>query len=228
VIHYHGTPITPRATLYELAGRNFCVSFANPRDTKVVHEIGQSVMLDNGAFTIWKQGGVPDWGAWADWVMPWLDYPTTWCVLPDVIDGSEEENDRLMRRFWNIPGAPVWHLHESLDRLKRLCDYTNRVCFGSSGAYATVGSDAWHRRIEEAFNAISDPAGRVNNWIHMLRGMSLSGSHYPFASVDSTDIARNHSQRTWTVAGRAHYWDSQQCPGRWNRTVTQPELEEVA
>jgi hypothetical protein len=87
VIHYHGTPITPRATLYELAGRNFCVSFANPRDTKVVHEIGQSVMLDNGAFTIWKQGGVPDWGAWADWVMPWLDYPTTWCVLPDVIDG---------------------------------------------------------------------------------------------------------------------------------------------
>jgi hypothetical protein len=58
-----------------------------------------------------------------------------------------------MRVFWGIPGAPVWHLHESLDRLRRLCDYTNRVCFGSSGAYAT-------RRVEEAFNAISDPAGR--------------------------------------------------------------------
>jgi hypothetical protein len=227
-MHYHGTPITPRATLLELAGRNFCVSFAEPRDVTVVHQIGQSVMLDNGAFTIWKQGGTPDWDAWASWVEPWLDYSTTWVVLPDVIDGTEEENDRLMRVFWNIPGAPVWHLHESLDRLKRLCDYTNRVCFGSSGAYATVGSDAWHRRIEEAFNAISDPAGRVNNWIHMLRGMSLSGSHYPFSSVDSTDIARNHSQRTWTVDGRARYWDSQQTPGRWVRASVQSSLEEVA
>lgn len=47
-IHYHGTPITPRAVLDTLAGRHFCVSFAAPADVKHCHAIGQSVMLDNG------------------------------------------------------------------------------------------------------------------------------------------------------------------------------------
>ena len=42
VIHYHGTPITPRESLLELAGRSFCVSFAHPRDVRTCHEIGQS------------------------------------------------------------------------------------------------------------------------------------------------------------------------------------------
>lgn len=230
VIHYHGTPITPREKLYELAGRNFCVSFSDPRDVKVCHEIGQSVMLDNGAFNVWTKGGVPDWDAWEEWVKPWLDYPTTWAVLPDAIDGDEEENDYLVAIYaWlTDASAPVWHLHESLDRLKRLCHTYGRVCFGSSGQYRTVGTDRWHRRVTEAFNAIASPAGRVP-WIHMLRGMSLSGSQYPFASVDSTDIARNHSQRAWTVEGRARYWDSQNNPGRWRKTEeTQLELEEVA
>ena len=61
VIHYHGTPITPRPVLHELAGRNFCVSYAAAGQVKTCHEIGQSVMLDNGAFTFWNQGGIPDW-----------------------------------------------------------------------------------------------------------------------------------------------------------------------
>jgi hypothetical protein len=49
VLHYHGTPITPQAKLLELAGRNFCVSYAAPYQVAACHEIGQSVMLDNGA-----------------------------------------------------------------------------------------------------------------------------------------------------------------------------------
>ena len=39
----------------ELAGKNFCVSFAKPQDVKTCHAIGQSVMLDNGAFSVWKR-----------------------------------------------------------------------------------------------------------------------------------------------------------------------------
>ncbi len=51
MIHYHGTPITPKERLYELAGRHFCVSYAAPGDLRRCHELGQSVMLDNGAFS---------------------------------------------------------------------------------------------------------------------------------------------------------------------------------
>ena len=104
-IHYHGTPITPRPTLYDLAGKHFCVSFADPRDIWICHEIGQSVMIDNGAFTYWKRNKLRqapmDWDAYYSWVRPWLDYETTWAVIPDVIDGSEADNDALIVE-WRI------------------------------------------------------------------------------------------------------------------------------
>ena len=51
MIHYHGTPISPVSALYEIAGRHFCVSHQAPQDVQRAHMIGQSVMLDNGAFT---------------------------------------------------------------------------------------------------------------------------------------------------------------------------------
>lgn len=157
MIHYHGTPITPREKLYELAGRNFCVSYAEPRDVAVCHSIGQSVMLDNGAFTFWRGGRQPDWNGYYKWAEEWLDYPTTWAVIPDVIDGDPEANDRLLVEWFQrrLPkGAPVWHLHEPIDRLRRLANGYERVCFGSSGQYREVGSDGWHRRVSEAFDEL--------------------------------------------------------------------------
>lgn len=227
-MHYHGTPITPRAVIEKLAGRNFCVSFAAPHQVKLCHQLGQSVMLDNGAYTVWKQGGTVDWDAWAEWAKPWLEHKTTFAVLPDSITGDEFENDLLCSRYaWELSGCgrviPVWHLHENLARLARLVDSFGWVCFGSSGQYATVGSVAWRRRVSQAFDALADEFGRVP-WVHMLRGMSMSGQEFPFASVDSTDIARNHN-RPWNEArDMADRWDSIQCPSRWE-PVEQLEIE---
>lgn len=226
-MHYHGTPITPRAKLYELAGRNFCVSFAEPRDVKVCHEIGQSVMLDNGAFTFWRGGAAPDWHAYYEWCEPWLDYPTTWAVIPDVIDGSEEDNDRLLVAWFQtrLPkGAPVWHLHESFDRLRRLAHGYKRVCFGSSGQYAELGTYAWRGRVAQAFDVIADGDGRVP-WVHMLRGLDIAGSReWPFASADSANVARNHSQRNKTAGQMAAEIDARQCPARWYSRGIQMEV----
>jgi hypothetical protein len=226
MIHYHGTPITPRERLYELAGRHFCVSAAEPRDVKVCHEIGQSVMLDNGAFSFWRKNAIPEWDGVLDWMEPWLDYPTTWAVIPDVINGSEEENDRLLVSWFARrmpPGAPVWHIHESFERLRRLVSGYERVCFGSSAEFATIGTDMWHRRISAAFDVISNVHGRVP-WIHMLRGMSV-GCDYPFASVDSTDIARNHNRDHNTVRTLADRWDGTQPSPRWRSVGTQQVME---
>jgi hypothetical protein len=219
-LHFHGTPITPHARVLELAGRNFCVSYADPRQVETCHRIGQSVMLDNGAFTFWKQGvtTTPNWWkGYAEWAERWLDYRTSWAVIPDVIDGTVEENDLMIARWPRSlfgQSAPVWHMNEPIDRLRYLCLAWGKVCVGSSGAYREVGSPQWHRRMEAAFNAICKD-GASPTWLHMLRGMVLVEGPYPFASVDSTDIARNHNRPQHTVRGMADRWDGLQCPPRW-------------
>ena len=226
-IHYHGTPITPRAVLDTLAGRHFCISYAAPNDVKQCHAIGQSVMLDNGAFSAWTAGRPVDWDGYYRWTEEWLAYPTTWAVIPDVIDGGEEENDALLLEWpHGVRGAPVWHADESIDRLLRLASVWPRVCVGSSGAYRVVGSEAWHRRMVEAMNALC-PGGLVPCWLHMLRGMAMAGSHYPFASVDSTDVARNHHLPHNSALKMVNRWDTQQCPARWSRRPEFQPLMEV-
>lgn len=214
-IHYHGTPITPNAELHKLGGRNFCVSHADPRQVKACHSLGQSVMLDNGAFSRWRTGKGTDWPGYYRWAEQWLNYPTTWAVIPDVIDGDVEKNDALIRQWpFATKGAPVWHLHEPIERLCSLAEEWPRVCLGSSGAYSTVGSPGWHRRMEAAMNALCG-SGPVPVWLHMLRGMALCEGPYPFASVDSTDLARSHKRPYQTVTALADRWDVNQCPAVW-------------
>jgi hypothetical protein len=214
-MHYHGLPVTPLTALAQLGGCNFCVSYAAPHQVTRAHELGQSVMLDNGAFSFWRIGKATDWQGYYAWAEPWLEYPTTWAVIPDVIDGTTEDNDHLLAEWaaTGLPkGAPVWHMHEPLARLARLCAGYERVCLGSSGKYAQLGSVGWHRRMEAAMNtACADSTP----WLHMLRGMAFSGSRYPFASVDSTDIARNHNRPQNTPVAMARRWDRMQCPARW-------------
>jgi hypothetical protein len=226
-IHYHGTPITPREVLLTLAGRHFCVSFSEPRDALATHQIGQSVMLDNGAFSAWTQGKETDWPGYYAWADQWLDYPTTWAVVPDVIGGDEQQNQALMLQwpFGRTKGAPVWHMHESIDWLLALTDSWPRVCFGSSGRYAVIGTPQWHSRMTEAWNEIAKRYKRTPN-IHMLRGSALAGGPYPFASVDSTNIARNHNRNSVTESARhmADRIDALQCPARWTAAAVQTEL----
>lgn len=219
-IHYHGTPISPRSVIETLSGRFFCVSHAHPADVKIVHQIGQGVMLDNGAFSAWRVGKPVNWEKYYDWSATWLEYHTTWAVIPDVIDGTEENNDSLILQWpHGIRGAPVWHMHESISRLLRLAEKWPRICIGSSGKYSTVGDDKWHWQMERAMNALCGN-GPSPVWIHLLRGMNLSGSRYPFASVDSTDIARNHN-RGKDASKMAARWDSFQCPARWHTVPEQ-------
>lgn len=223
-MHYHGTPITPLTALYELKGRHFCVSHARPDDVHRVHQIGQSVMLDNGAFSAWKRGHQPDWPAYYTWCDRWLDFPTTWAVIPDVVDGGSQLQDALLREWpHGHRGAPVWHMDESIDRLLSLTDAWPRVCVGSTAEFAVVLSASWRRRMDEIWNAVAARHRRLP-WLHMLRGMQLSGRHYPFASVDSTDVAQNHNRPQNTPRKMAERWDALQCPGGWSSPPEQMEL----
>lgn len=224
MIHYHGTPITPVSALYELAGRHFCVSHAAPQDVERVHMIGQSVMLDNGAFSAWKAKKPTNWPAYYAWCEKWLQSPSTWAVIPDEIDAGAQMQDALISEWpHGDKGAPVWHMDESLDRLLRLIDNWPRVCIGSTDEYAVVLSEAWERRMDDAWNLISRSRRFLPN-VHMLRGMQLSGRRWPFAIVDSTDIGRNHNRSQNTPRGMADRWDAMQTPRTW---ATRPSQEDM-
>lgn len=165
-----------------------------------------------------------DWFDYYEWSDKWLAYQTTWAVIPDVIMGDDESNDALIKQWpHGQRGAPVWHMHESIDRLKRLCDEWQRVCIGSSAEYKTVGSSQWHGRMCEAMNAICS-TGRVPTWLHMLRGMAAAQWGYPFASVDSTDIARNHHRPQNDARRMADIWDAIQCSPYWEQVPAQADL----
>lgn len=227
-LHYHGGPITPLSALYELAGRCFAVSHIRPDQVRQMHAIGQSVMLDNGAFSKWKAGFQTDWPAYYAWADRWLDYPTTWAIPPDVIDAPSQEQDALLAEWphGKRQAAPVWHMDEPLYRLCRLVDDGwSRVCMGSTAEYAVVLSSAWELRMDEAWNQLARTFGRTPP-IHMLRGMQCSGLRWPFASVDSSDIGQNHNRPQNTPRVMADRWDAMQCSARW--VIREREQMELA
>lgn len=226
MIHYHGTPITPNHQLERMAGMHFCVSFHRPDQLDRCLRIGQSLLLDNGAFSTWRIGAPFDergYYAWLDKIL----VPPHWAIIPDAIGAGELENDEMLRRWprseFRDLGAPVWHLDESVDRLERLVDAWPRVCLGSAGHYKEVGTPAWSSRMDEAFNVVARSAARLP-WIHGLRMLGQTAGGWPLASADSTNVAQNWKRDTGCAFCKASAIDAQQVPSLWNPRPTQKEL----
>ncbi len=205
MMHYHGTPFAGRPNnTRALSGKHAMVSFERPDDIDHVAEVCQSFCLDNGAFSAWKAGRPYDFDGYMDWAEHWLGHPgCDFAVIPDIIDGNEKENDDLL---YSLPltgkarWVPVWHLHESIERLVKLALSWPRVALGSSGEYSTVGDPRWWSRMAEAMDAITDDSGRPITRLHGLRMLDPGVfSYIPFASADSTNVARNIGIDTrWT------------------------------
>jgi hypothetical protein len=200
-----------------LAGHHFCVPHWRTADAPFAHEFGQSVMLDNGAFSKWKRGRPTNWPRYYKWVDRWLAFPTTWAVIPDVINGGCEAQDQLLEEWpFQHRGAPVWHLDEPIARLLRLCDEWPKVCMGSTKEYQIVMNERWRARLDAAFNELAK-RHRYIPWIHMLRGMRTVNGRWPFASLDSANVARSYWQDTRNKDPKkmAERWDAIQCKGHW-------------
>lgn len=197
MIHYHGVPINPQtAAVHAIDGGHGFVTWADPQPLGVVVACCQSFAIDNGAFSAWKSGRpVQDWSGYYEWAAECKLIPSCdFAVVPDVIDGSEADNDALVAE-WPLPrwfGAPVWHMHESLERLERLASAWPRVCIGSSGEFATIGTAAWWGQIARAMRVACNDDGQPLVRLHGLRMLNPEVfSRLPFASADSTNIARN-------------------------------------
>lgn len=178
-------------------GRHALVPFPRPEDLPAIAEVCQSFVFDNGAFSVWKKGGKLDVDGYMKWVDEWCRHPCfDWALIPDVIQGEEAQNDAMIEQ-WKASGiarygVPVWHLHESLDRLVSLCSQWPIVALGSSGQWATPGTDGWWVRMTQVMDAACDSLGRPLAKLHGLRMMNPKiFTRLPLASADSTNAAVN-------------------------------------
>lgn len=197
MIHYHGMPIAPATAAVKVleAGHAF-ISYASASQVGVVVEVCQSFAIDNGAFSNWRAGNpTTDWSGYYEWAGRMKRIPSCdFAVVPDVIDGTEGDNDTLLGE-WPLGkhfGAPVWHMHESLDRLERLASDWPRICLGSSGEFSRVGSAEWWVRMGEAMGVLCNPEGEPSCRLHGLRMLDPRVfTRLPLSSADSTNIGRN-------------------------------------
>jgi hypothetical protein len=187
------------------------VSFERQDQCALAFEVAQTVMLDNGAFSLWRDGGGDvDVAAYADWVREWERHPGfAGALIPDKIDGTAFDNDGLIARWLCTEhmsgGIPVWHMHEDIGRLRDLVRCSQgrlypAVALGSSGKFASIGTAAWWSRMAEAMEVVCDDRGRPLCKLHGLRMLDPTVfSHIPLASADSCNVARNIGiDKKWT------------------------------
>lgn len=199
------------------------MSYADPRDISVVLHMGQSVMMDNGAFSAFTRGKAFDLNVYYAWLEPILGHPH-WAVVPDVIDGSVEQQ-REMTATWAFRrefGIPVWHLGMPIEYLLELCDGWGRVCFGSTAMYWKIGTYAWCGRMDEAFNALVRQFGKVP-WVHGLRMLGQASGPWPLASADSTNLAQNF-KLTGCAECKAQSLDEVNPPSSWTLRPIQEQM----
>lgn len=233
----------------------FCVSYWRPDQIALLARIARRVMIDNGAFSIWManrrarerwiKGGrvgpepesvVVD-RAFRDGFLAFVRYwlprcrPGSFFVPFDEIEaGSQVQNALLeeMPEGMRSYAWPVWHMNEPIERAIGLLIVYGRICVGSTDEFVVVGSPAWRARMDELFNRILADFGEIMP-VHMLRGMQCQKDDfdYPFVSVDSTDLGRNHNRlrdflndvirmtKQQLFKGRVDYWEQHNCPTAW-------------
>lgn len=218
-----GTPVTPKRLLPHLEGFSFCVSFARPDQIEecieLVRGTNEILILDNGAFSIWKAGvegrELPKRLQFADQAeyrkafWHWANEiqrrcPEAVAVIPDVIGGSEEDNLieisyalRYGRSAFPERCMSIWHTNESDEFLITQCRLLNFVGVGSCMEHDIQGKDTrpkYFERIREASKMI-DMVEELHNrrpWIHLMRGLGQFHKLARFDSADSTNAAVNH------------------------------------
>ncbi|MGH9090849.1 MAG: hypothetical protein ACRDZR_05650 [Acidimicrobiales bacterium] len=177
--------------------------------------------MDNGAFSYWKAGKQADWSGYYDWAAHWLRHPACdWAVIPDVIGGTETENDDLIEQWpHGDRGVPVWHLDESIDRLVRMAARWPRIALGSAAAFDARSPSKCVNRLRHALRSVSDDDGYPLVKLHGLRMLNPKiVTAVPLASADSTNVAHN--------IGLDVAWQGPYCP-KTRETRTDVLIERI-
>lgn len=235
----------------------FCVSYWRPDQIALVARIARRVMIDCGAFSVWManlrahakwvKGGrigpepqpvIVDAAfraAYYAFCRSWMPLcpPGSFFVIFDEIDAGTQIQDALLNEVPEdlLPWAwPVWHMDEPVERAIRLANSYGRFCVGSTGEFMVVGSPDWRARMDELFQTLAATFyGPGLPLVHMLRGLQCQHADfdYPFFSVDSTNLGRNHNRLNEKADGflqltkqelfqlEVDRWERLNCPLIW-------------
>ncbi|HIF5778101.1 TPA: hypothetical protein ACX3EJ_001077 [Vibrio parahaemolyticus] len=199
-----GKKVPIKKTCKEVLYKDSCalVSFARMDQLNYILNVAKVVVFDNGAFKDWndrrkgKKKDVDPITHWAKYYRKVLSIYSRihWFLIPDVIEGTEEENDALIKMLpisLRNKAVPVWHSDESFDRLDRLCERWPMVAIGMCGPHRKIESHAAERRIQEIFHHLYC-VKKSDVMIHGLR--VLDGrvlGRFPYHSGDSSFVATN-------------------------------------
>lgn len=161
------------------------------------------VMLDSGAYTVWKKGKAIDLHAYANFIIKYKDVWTT-VVNLDVIPDDPSEAERAADQGWEnyyelkrileqhgITPIHVFHRGDNIKHLKRLVDECEYFGLAPKTNGSTPARDAF---LDWCMPHVTDDSG----WpIRKLHGFAVTAPelirHYPWYSVDSS---------SWQQAGR--------------------------
>ena len=241
MIHFHGSPISGshKDAVKFFQKRDVLISFAEPKQQFVITEICRSFVLDNGAFSFWKLGKQTDWDGFYDWVDQWRNHPRfEFFFIPDVIGGSDEENQELMEQcpFPDHISVPVYHLGESFRRLSEMVERYPRIAIGSTQGFE-LKTMRFFNEMRKIFEVICDQDGVPQAKVHGLRMLDPEiVEKFPFSSCDSATASiksmfdKEWKHRFWpqSKAGRAalvaDYLERAQSPSFYQLKPVQMEL----
>lgn len=201
MIHYHGGPCpgTRDDNVKFFKGRDCLLSYAykDAGDEQLLFEVCRTFILDNGAFTVWRNGGKLDIDGFYSWVDGYRKHPRfEWFLIPDVIGGTESENDRLVascKTSFDLKHqcCPVFHLGERLERFNFFHELGyRRVALGSANGIDLKSTAFWNemRKIFHYLDKELDMPFKVHG-LRMLDPEIVSS--FPFSSGDSSTASRN-------------------------------------
>ncbi|SNR90188.1 hypothetical protein SAMN06269173_110173 [Hymenobacter mucosus] len=241
MLKIHGTPIggSKADARQVLTDRWGLVSYERRDQLSLVLEVCKGFVLDNGAFSKWRQGHTEfqDYDGYTAWVEKLQQHPRfLWAIIPDHIAGTEAQNNAYLARWpEHLRGVPVYHMHHSLDRLLWLAQHYETVALGGGIGYEVLKSRAWWQRIREMMEVVTDEHGRPLCQLHGLRMLDPKVfTVLPLTSGDSTNVARNSGQaarfagttaktrgdRACLIADRIEAYDSARSWRREGRQVS--------
>src|SRR5215469_17914845 len=112
----------------------------------------------------------PAWDSYYRWVEAWRNSGLRFRDHPGCdrrFRGRERSSSHRVALFRRLP---VYHLHESLDRLLRLVKSYPRIALGSSGEYCSICTLPWWVRMADIMTLLCDePKSEPTTRLHGLR-----------------------------------------------------------